>query len=162
MIPFIELSPVIWGIFGTCAALLSVVAVYILITVCILRMERRYLFEAIVLLGTVIYVIQEIKIVSVQATDGYSTGTLVGIMGSFPWIMVILILLAQAVCAGMLLMLIWHRKRKILTPGSLKESIDTLPDGVCFFGEDGQPLLVNTQMNRISGELFDTEILNGE
>ena len=109
MIPFIELSPVIWGIFGTCAALLSVVAVYILITVCILRMERRYLFEAIVLLGTVIYVIQEIKIVSVQATDGYSTGTLVGIMGSFPWIMVILILLAQAVCAGMLLMLIWHR-----------------------------------------------------
>ena len=44
MIPFIELSPVIWGIFGTCAALLSVVAVYILITVCILRMERRYLF----------------------------------------------------------------------------------------------------------------------
>lgn len=162
MIPFIELSPVIWGIFGTCAALLSVVAVYILITVCILRMERRYLFEAIVLLGTVIYVIQEIKIVSVQATDGYSTGTLVGIMGSFPWIMVILILLAQAVCAGMLLMLIWHRKRNMLTPESLKESIDTLPDGVCFFGEDGQPLLVNTQMNRISGELFDTEILNGE
>lgn len=162
MIPLFELCPVILGIFGTCETFLSVVAVYILITVCILRMEHRYLFEAIVLLGTVIYVIQEIKIVSVQTTDGYSSGVLFGIMGKFPWILVILIFFIQAVCAGMFLRLIWHRKRNMLTPGALKESLDTLPDGVCFFEKDGQPLLVNTQMNRISGELFDTEILNGE
>ncbi|MGN1250514.1 MAG: hypothetical protein ACI4XW_10620, partial [Candidatus Spyradocola sp.] len=45
---------------------------------------------------------------------------------------------------------------------AIKESLDTLPDGVCFYAPDGQPLLVNEQMNRISGELFGREILNAE
>lgn len=71
-------------------------------------------------------------------------------------------LLVQAICAGIFLKLIWHRKNNLLTPGALKESLDTLPDGVCFFEKNGQPLLVNIQMNRISGELFGAEILNGE
>ncbi|MGN0628464.1 MAG: hypothetical protein ACI4IW_02420 [Oscillospiraceae bacterium] len=53
-----------------------------------------------------------------------------------------------------------RQKKNMLTPGAIKESIDALPDGVCFFADDGQPLLINTQMNRISGELFGTEILN--
>lgn len=162
MISFYELSPMIRGLFGTFASLLSVVSVYILVTVCILRMERRYVLQAIVLIGTVIWVLQEIKIVSVQIKNGDLSDNFLGIIGSFPWISVVLILLVQTVCAGLFLKLIWHRKRNMLTPGSLKESLDTLPDGVCFFEKDGQPLLVNTQMNRISSELFDTEILNGE
>ena len=53
-----------------------------------------------------------------------------------------------------------RKKKNMLTPGAIKESLDSLPDGVCFFADDGQPLLINTQMNRISGELFGTEILN--
>lgn len=145
MIPINELSPVIRGIFGTCVVLLSVAAVYILVTVCILKLERRYLFLSIALMGTVVCVSQGI-----------------GIIGSFPWILLLMILLIQAVSAVMFMRLIRHRKSDMLTPGALKESLDTLPDGVCFFDRDGQPLLVNTQMNRISGELFGSEILNGE
>ena len=161
MISFYELSPIIRGLFGTFASLLSVVSVYILVTVCILRMERRYVLQAILLIGIVIWLLQEITIVSVQINNGDLSGTFLEIIGSFPWIPVVLILLVQTICAGMFLKLIWHRKRNMLTPGSLKESLDTLPDGVCFFEKDGQPLLVNTQMNRISSELFDAEILNG-
>lgn len=149
MISFYELSPMVRGFFGAFASLLSVAAVYILFTVCILRMERRYVFQAIVLMGTVICVIQEIKIVRVQINNGDLSDNFSGIMGSFPWILVVLIFFVQIVCAGMFLKLIWHRKKNMLTPGSLKESLDTLPDGVCFFEKDGQPLLVNTQMNRI-------------
>ena len=162
MIPFCELPPIIWGIFGTCFSLLSAAAVYILVTACILQMQRRYVFQSIVLMGTLIFVLQEIKSVIVQAKHGYSSDMFSGILGNFPWLLVVLILLVQTVCAGIFLRLIWHRKSNLLTPGSLKESLDTLPDGVCFFEENGQPLLVNTQMNRISSELFDTEILNGE
>ena len=36
----------------------------------------------------------------------------------------------------------------MLTPGSLKESLDTLPDGVCFFEKNGQPLLVDIEKSR--------------
>ena len=54
MIPFHELSPVIRGILGISTVLLSVVAVYILVTVCFLRLERRYLFLSIVMMGTVV------------------------------------------------------------------------------------------------------------
>lgn len=53
-----------------------------------------------------------------------------------------------------------RKKKNMLTPRAIKESIDALPDGVCFFAKDGQPLLINTQMDNISAELFGTEILN--
>ncbi len=46
--------------------------------------------------------------------------------------------------------------------GAVKESLDSLPDGVCFFLSDGQPLLTNSRMQKISGELFGTEILNAD
>lgn len=162
MIPFHELSPVIRGILGISTVLLSVVAVYILVTVCFLRLERRYLFLSIVMMGTVVCMSQGIGKVSTQMVNEYPSGIFSRIIGSFPWILVVLILFVQVLCAGLFLRLIRHRKKDMLTPGSLKESLDTLPDGVCFFERDGQPLLVNTQMNRISSELFGTEILNGE
>lgn len=162
MIPFHELSPVIRGILGISTVLLSVVAVYILVTVCFLRLERRYLFLSIVMMGTVVCMSQGIGKVSTQMVNEYPSGIFSRIIGSFPWILVVLILFVQVLCAGLFLRLIRHRKKDMLTPGSLKESLDTLPDGVCFFERDGQPLLVNTQMNRISSELFGSEILNGE
>ena len=62
----------------------------------------------------------------------------------------------------MFLAYIRHTKKNILTAGAIKESLDALPDGVCFYRSDGQPMLVNTQMNKISGELFGTEIMNAK
>lgn len=162
MIPYNELSPMIRGILGISDVLLSVVAVYILVTVCVLQLRRCFLFLSIVLMGTVVCVSQGIVKVNIEMTYEYPYGIFSNTIGSFPWVLVVLMLLVQAICAGIFLKLIWHRKNNLLTPGALKESLDTLPDGVCFFEKNGQPLLVNIQMNRISGELFGAEILNGE
>ena len=162
MIPFHELSPVIRGILGTYVVLLSVATVYILVTVCILHLERHYLLSSIVLMGTIMCVSQGIGKVSSQMVNEHPSCIFSRIFGSFPWMLLLSILFLQTVCVVLFVRLIRHRKRDMLTPRSLKESLDTLPDGVCFFERDGQPLLVNTQMNKISSELFGSEILNGE
>lgn len=75
-----------------------------------------------------------------------------------------MVLLLAALTAGEALeaMRLYRRRGERLPPGVIKESLDTLPDGVCFYAPDGQPLLVNEQMNRISGELFGREILNAD
>lgn len=54
-----------------------------------------------------------------------------------------------------------HRKRG-LSPWAVKESLDYLPDGVCFADDRGNPLLVNEQMNRISSRLYGTGVLNAD
>ena len=75
-------------------------------------------------------------------------------------------LLLAALTAGEALLAVRLRLRRRrgerLTPDAIKESLDTLPDGVCFYAPDGQPLLVNEQMNRISSELFGRELRNAE
>ena len=43
---------------------------------------------------------------------------------------------------------------------SIKESMDNLPDGICFSKLDGTPLLVNRQMQEISYEVFGRMLVN--
>ena len=43
---------------------------------------------------------------------------------------------------------------------SIKESMDNLPDGICFSKLDGTPLLVNRLMQDISYEVFGNMLLN--
>lgn len=42
----------------------------------------------------------------------------------------------------------------------IKESMDNLPDGICFSKLDGTPLLVNRQMQEISYEVFGRMLVN--
>lgn len=83
-------------------------------------------------------------------------------MSGMPVIATVLLLALLTAGEALLGMRLYRRRGERLTPWAIKESLDTLPDGVCFYAPDGQPLLVNEQMNRISGELFGREILNAE
>lgn len=47
-----------------------------------------------------------------------------------------------------------------LTARSVKETFDARMDGICYASMEGQPILVNRQMNEICGYLFQTEIMN--
>ena len=47
-----------------------------------------------------------------------------------------------------------------LTARSVKETLDARMDGICYASMEGQPILVNRQMNEICGYLFQTEIMN--
>ncbi len=59
---------------------------------------------------------------------------------------------------------LWKRlqreKRNHMTPSAIKENMDHMPVGICYGTSDGLPLLINAQMDRLSAEIFGTEILN--
>ena len=59
--------------------------------------------------------------------------------------------------------LLWKKEKntpEYLTARSVKETLDARMDGICYASMEGQPILVNRQMNEICGYLFQTEIMN--
>lgn len=51
-----------------------------------------------------------------------------------------------------------HRTKQFLSRESIKEGIDNLPDGVCFFDENGTVRLINRKMLSLGSMLFGKEI----
>ena len=48
-----------------------------------------------------------------------------------------------------------------ITPSSIKDALDTLPSGVCFYREDGRMLLVNRTMENLCRRLTGEALVNG-
>lgn len=157
---YYELSEVERGMFGIFATLLIIAALVTLVSVCALHMGRRYLFFAMVLTAETMFLLQGIVDVNYQLNNMRSLSYCAGVIGNLPYGVVIFCMSFIAVAEVVFFYALWHRKKTMLTSGAIKESLDALPDGVCFFDTDGQPLLVNIQMNRLCGEFFHTEILN--
>lgn len=51
-------------------------------------------------------------------------------------------------------------RKKELGKNSIKESLDNLPDGLCFSKPDGTPMLVNRAMQELSYEVFGKWLIN--
>lgn len=162
MICFYELSVMTRAVYGICIMLLAVIAVFLLIVSFVLDMERWYRLAAAILVIGVMYVFQRISDVSCNLEKGNPLSFFSRIIGNLSSVKVLALLILAAGIEIILFLILYHSKKNVLTSGAVKESLDALPDGVCFSDMDGQPLLVNTQMQRISGELFHTEILNAE
>lgn len=157
---YYELSAMERGMFGIFATVLIIAALVILVSVCALHMGRRLLFFATVLTAENMFLLQGLEDVNYQLQKRHSLSYFAGAIGNLPYGVVILCMCLIAIAEVVFFCALWHKKKNMLTPGAIKESLDALPDGVCFFDADGQPLLVNIQMNRLSGEFFHKEILN--
>ena len=162
MICYYELSVMTRTVYGICIMLLAVIAVFLLIVSFVLDMERWYRLAAAILVIGVMYVFQGISDVSCNLEKGNPLSFFSRIIGNLSSVKVLALLILAAGIEIILFLILYHSKKNVLTSGAVKESLDALPDEVCFSDMDGQPLLVNTQMQRISGELFHTEILNAE
>lgn len=55
-----------------------------------------------------------------------------------------------------------QRQRNRITRGSIRESADFLPAGLCFAWPNGQPMLVNRKMEELSHLLCGESLQNGE
>lgn len=53
-----------------------------------------------------------------------------------------------------------RRCRAGLLPQSVREAIDSLPDGLCFAAPDGRPILVNRRMQHLTTELTGRPLLD--
>ena len=53
-----------------------------------------------------------------------------------------------------------ERRRKLKTPGSIREAIDFLPGGICFSTPSGRPVLTNRMMNSLCYTLTGRTVIN--
>lgn len=161
MICYWELSLSGQSVTAFFALLLAVGAVFLLVGNSMLHSGKKQLLGSAALTAAALLMFQGIidvsKILSgsLHGTDLFGSFT-----GNLPYAAVIGILVGIFLLEGVMAKAFFYRRKHFLTEGAVKESLDTMPDGVCFYGEDGQPLLVNRQMQHISGELFDSEMLN--
>lgn len=147
------------ALYGCCAVALMIGALSLLTAACVWHMERRYAVSAAVLSVLSILIIQ--GMIDVSCTlfhKGSTILSLAKVMEKTPVSVILFLLVLIAAAEGVAAVFFLRRKKNMLTPGAIKESLDSLPDGVCFFAKDGQPLLVNKQMQQLSGELFGTEM----
>ena len=74
---------------------------------------------------------------------------------------IVLNIVLTAIMVLELLLILKNHKQK-LSPLSVKESMDHLPTGICFYYDGGQTKLVNLKMESISQRLFGENISNAE
>lgn len=74
----------------------------------------------------------------------------------------LLVWLSIAAFFGMVMMEERSRRKKAITPSSIKESLDQLETGLCFSQPNGLVLLTNHRMNQLSHALFGKALQNAE
>ena len=75
---------------------------------------------------------------------------------------VFVILLWAAMAALLVYAVIWEMKlrRNMVTRSAVKESIDHLDTGLCFFAENGRVMLVNHRMNQLCHTILGQDLQN--
>lgn len=160
MMLFREAADAVIIICGVYAAISAAFAVYAFINTLIFKLRPKHkLLSAmsaavnlILLLGIADYYIW-------QGNEKLSF-VLGKITGELPIIIIALILILITISEIIIYIYIDRAHQKMLTPEAIKESLDLLPDGICFSDTDGAPILVNLQMNRLCSEIFGKEIMN--
>ena len=51
-------------------------------------------------------------------------------------------------------------RKRVLSRGAIKESLDKLPTGLCFYNDNGRVILLNTVMSELSHKIFGEDLQN--
>ena len=163
MTAYINLAEYCHTFFAISAIVLILGAAYIIAAAVAMRLSRGYAACSVVLAAAVFIILQSMADVSLCANEADPRFSLPAvILKDVPWIMVALVIVVIFAAEVLCLVAVNRAGRDKLSPGSVKESLDALPDGVCFFSEDGRILLSNRRMQHISSDITGTGILNGE
>lgn len=159
MTAFCELEVLNQAMFAVFAIILTVAAAFLLVESFALHIGKKYAAAGIIIFTAVVLLFQCFDDLNIKKQLEHKTDFAI-FVGNLPWAACAAIMVLIAAAEAFLTISLMKRRKNMLNSQSIKQSVDALPDGVCFYATDGQPLLVNTQMNRICGDLFDKEILN--
>ena len=163
MTAYINLAEYCHTFFAISAIVLILGAAYIIAAAVAMRLSRGYATCSVVLAAAVFIILQSMADVSLCANEADPRFSFPAvILKDVPWIMVALVMVVIFAAEVLCLVAVNRAGRDKLSPGSVKESLDALPDGVCFFSEDGRILLSNRRMQHISSDITGIGILNGE
>ena len=82
-------------------------------------------------------------------------------LAMMPWGMAVLVLILLSAAGLQLLISLRRLLENEISPMSIKESLDELPAGLCFYREDGTCVLVNKAMESICRELTGRDLQDG-
>ena len=163
MTAYINLAEYCHTFFAISAIVLILGAAYIIAAAVAMRLSRGYAACSVVLAAAVFIILQSMADVSLCANEADPRFSFPAvILKDVPWIIVALVMVVIFAAEVLCLVAVNRAGRDKLSPGSVKESLDALPDGVCFFSEDGRILLSNRRMQHISSDITGIGILNGE
>ena len=160
---YISLPEYCHTFFAISVIALILIGAYIIAAAVTMRLSPVYVTCSVVLTAAVFIVLQSMADVSLCANEADPRFSLPAvILKDVPWIIVALVMVVIFAAEVLCLVAVNRAGRDKLSPGSVKESLDALPDGVCFFSEDGRILLSNRRMQHISSDITGIGILNGE
>lgn len=140
--------------------ILLVINIYCVVSCVIFEFKKHHLASNISLaaLTCVLY------IVAVSANFNYrknyrSEGLDIALMSEY-FLLMLMLLAVLTLLSAFALYFVLKWKREHITPASIKEGLDRLPAGLCYYNTDGVPKLINHRMDNlcrfITGEpLFD-------
>lgn len=147
---------------GIVQMLLVTASAWMFVRACSLRLSKKILAFTFLFLSVQILFLQAVSDVTVVMTTEKKGTLLARVAGHGPAGLVLSVL-AVSVLTGIFQWLFLYKKsRDMITTRSIKESIDLLPDGVCFSTDRGMPILMNSRMRQLCTEftgegLMDTE-----
>lgn len=147
---------------GIVQMLLVTASAWMFVRACSLRLSKKILAFTFLFLSVQILFLQAVSDVTVVMTTEKKGTLLARVAGHGPAGLVLSVL-AVSVLTGIFQWLFLYKKsRDMITTRSIKESIDLLPDGVCFGTDRGMPILMNSRMRQLCTEftgegLMDTE-----
>ena len=103
------------------------------------KLKKMIGMGAMLLLNTTLYVLMQL--------DSRITVAEQGLHLHVPYATLMLVTVLS-IAFGAWLLINETKNRKIISNASIKESFDNLPTGVCFFNEEGLPVLCNHAMQR--------------
>lgn len=153
MIPCYQLPLPMQAVLGGAVILLSILALYGLVCACVLQMRKRDLFLFLLTVLGVLLLQQGLE--DAQSPHRFADPPLLFApwVGALPAAVLVLLLFLLALVEAALLWRLRRWRYEQLTLFSIKECVDALPDGVCFFTEQGLLLLTNLQMSRLCAQL---------
>lgn len=147
---------------GIVQMLLVTASAWMFVRACSLRLSKKILAFTFLFLLVQILFLQAVSDVTVVMTTE-KKGTLLARVAGHEPAGIVLSVLAVSVLTGIFQWSFLYKKsRDMITTRSIKESIDLLPDGVCFSTDRGMPILMNSRMRQLCTEftgegLMDTE-----
>lgn len=152
-----DISAFLHGILQIIFTLLLLISMIDMIVVVSTRANASYFLISLILLVFGFVFLR----VLIDAADVHVEGNY-GWFGHIPALLMFLIVFLYAcVSIGSLLHLIrW--KNSHITQQSIKESIDMIPTGLCYYLSGGMPILVNHKMTELCLAITGQEVLNAE
>lgn len=137
---------------GIVQMLLVTASAWMFVRACSLRLSKKILAFTFLFLSVQILFLQAVSDVTVVMTTEKKGTPLARVAGHGP-AGIVLSVLAVSVLTGIFQWSFLYKKsRDMITTRSIKESIDLLPDGVCFSTDRGMPILMNSRMRQLCTE----------